>query len=118
MTTLEAVEAFICKRRSVSFVDLEKFVEAELGVPVKGDREIVFEEANVVLWAGVNAEFCNLIHRMKEGDQVEATPTELLVYLVDGKCLTYPLAKRPPKAGYKEPHWLPVVFNPKKGLLK
>jgi hypothetical protein len=93
---------------SVSFVEL---VNLEPGFA--GDLSISY--GTLVLWAGVSDRFIDALEECKP--LIEPTPTSVLVYWHDGAALGLPIAKRPPKNGYKEPHWAPVVWNLRKAAL-
>lgn len=42
----------------------------------------------------------------------ELEPCHLLIYLMDGAQVnSWPIAQRPPKGGYKKPHWSPCVVR-------
>ena len=92
----------------VSFPELERWL-ADRGVNVAGD--FALEPArNVILWGGVSKEFCDFFHELRP--HLDLAPcSSLLVYVVDGKLMRFPIAKRPPRNGYKEPHWLPVTLR-------
>jgi hypothetical protein len=111
--TAEAMEHYIVETGSVSLVELER-VAAEHLAEISGDVAWVSPDDNkVVLWAGMSQEFSDALGELCKRGNVEPQGTNYLVYLVDGKMLSYPIAKRPPKSGYKEEHWVPVVFNAK-----
>jgi hypothetical protein len=86
-------------------------LERCIGEPALGTMEISIAP-NVVIWAGVSPAFCEAVNIMKTGQRVSMRPSVPLVYFVDGKVLTYPLARRIPKGGYKSPRWIPAVWWP------
>lgn len=82
-------------------------------MPVEGTVAIEAPDCpNLLIWAGMSEELVGLLQKMGRAKLFHYEPTVLLVYLVDGKHLDLPIAKRPPKKGYKEPHWVPVVLKP------
>jgi hypothetical protein len=102
----------IRRDRYVSFVELARLLE-ERGVNAAG--EVSMQNAarpNLVLWAGMSEEFYACVDELLSSKLVELVPASPLSYLVDGGMLDLPLARRVPKAGYKEPHWACAVFNP------
>lgn len=115
-TTAQAEQAIDYIRRNghVSFPELQRFAESTLDIPVRGSYAL---EAvpNLILWADMSQEFVDLVHAIQATRKVDLNPTSLLVYAVDGGFLNLPLAKRPPKNGYKTPHWAPVVMHMKPG---
>lgn len=96
------------KRGGVSFVEIERlFDESE----IRGDYAIG-NPRNCVWWAGMSKELVDAISLCLGRGEIAAKPTDILVYLIDGKTMRFSLAKRPPAGGYKEPRWLPVTFDP------
>ena len=69
---------------------------------------------NVVVWTNLTLKgLCTLVH-LRRADVVELDPCPIFYYMMDGRLLTYPKAKRPPRHGYSKPHWLPTVVHLKK----
>jgi len=69
---------------------------------------------NLVLWAGMSSSLIEALNIIQP--QTELKPCHLLVYLADGRLLQMPIAKRHPKTGYAEPHWLPTVLVLRKAM--
>ena len=110
-TVVEAAYDYIRQSRNVSFVELARFLEGE-GMCTKGDLTLMAAVPHdLILWANMSDEFVDVVDALAECTDI--APTPVLVYLCDGGALKLPLAKRPPKGGYKRPHWCPVVFNVK-----
>lgn len=105
----EIIEIMREMKSGVSFVDLEN----RLGAKAKGDYQYEILP-NVVLWSGMSIEFASALRDERIRDALEIAPTPLLVYLADGKVLNLPIAKRPPRNGYREPHWAPVTLRLRK----
>jgi hypothetical protein len=93
----------------VSFAELETWL-AGRGIGTEGTFALE-PFPNVFLWGGVSEEFCGIVERLRP--HLDLKPASVLVYLADGKVPRLPLAKRPPRNGYKEPHWLPVTLRAK-----
>jgi hypothetical protein len=94
----------------VSMAELENWL-AGRGVNVAGEHSLEIAP-NTVLWAGVSEVFCDILDQLRPYlDLVPAS--SLLVYIADGKFLSLPIAKRPPKGGYRKRHWLPVTLRTK-----
>lgn len=94
-----------------SLVEAESFLASE-GLEVSGDREMFLERMNATLWQGVSEEFTEVIRRAVDTQRIHWYPTTPLVYAIDGRMLALPvIGGRPPKGGYRERRWLPVVFN-------
>jgi hypothetical protein len=94
----------------VSFVEMQR----ECGPESQGELGLGMgvEGTNVYLWAGCSELFIDAFSIAR--DSLDGTPTSLLIYLVDGQGLNWPLAMRVPKKGYKTPHWMPMSFKLKK----
>lgn len=93
-------------RNYITFVELSSWLEAR-GIEPKGDFEISLIP-NVVLWSGMSQAFCDVVEGVRPLTELHGST--VLVYLIDGGMLKMPIAKRPPKAGYKKPHWAPVTL--------
>jgi hypothetical protein len=78
---------------------------------LRGDIELSFEAVNGVLWAGMSQAFADALELLRSQGRVHVHGTSPLVYLIDGGMLRLPVAKRPPKGGYKQPHWVPVCLR-------
>jgi hypothetical protein len=64
---------------------------------------------NIVYWAYLSLEFTEAITQLEREEVIEYVPTLPLVYMVDGRVLSLPIAKR--VRAYKKPHWLPVCVR-------
>lgn len=98
--------ALIKKRTGVSFVEIEDYFE-EKGFEYRGSILICRNNENIVIWDGWNKKASDLIHELLESNLIRMTPTDELVYYVDGKILTLPIYRG--KRLFKQ--WLPVEFN-------
>lgn len=94
-----------------SFVEIEQALSAA-GFDPGGDLGIEHPKyANLFMWGGVSEPFLTALNELLRARLVHYRPTELLVYLADGKLLQMPQAVRPPKNGYREPHWVPTIID-------
>ena len=69
------------------------------------------EHSNIIYWefSKIGTKILvELLNDKKIGFKPITSDLERSVYLIDGAGLNLPIAKHPPKSGYKEPHWLPV----------
>ena len=108
-TIAECVE-YIRLNSHVTFVELERILKRR-GVQSQGS--LTWEMSgcpNMALWVGMSAEFCDVADAVLRTEHIELRSTVLLTYLIDGGLPQLPIAKRPPRNGYKELHWAPVVF--------
>ena len=89
----------------VTFAELQH----RYGTQAKGGHAIYLN--NIVLWVNLSEQLATAITSLLEEKSIHAHPASFLAYMVDGAYLTLPLAKHPPKRGYKKDHWLPVCFR-------
>ena len=103
-----SIYELVLSRRSVSFVELEKGIEG-----FAGEKAMILHGDgydNIVLWDGVSEEAAAALDELRSDGRIHFTPTNVLVYLIDGIVPDLPIAKSRRK--YKKPHWLPAVLNP------
>lgn len=93
----------------VSFVEVRDFLR-QRGIDTEGTFSLDYRP-NTLLWLGMSEPFVDVMADLLLTKRIKATPTSLLVYLVDGGVPQLPLARRITKRGYTKPHWLPVVFD-------
>lgn len=94
---------------AISFVELMR----RIGKEAEGDYSI-HSPKNCIWWTGVSKVFVEALEVCiwaRKTLTPLSDPANLLVYPADAKTFGLPLAKRPPKNGYKKPHWLPLVFE-------
>jgi len=108
----EKIYWYIKGKEFVTFIELGHF----LGDEMKGDRYLAFRGSNGIdlncwAWDGMNQKFINTIEEMVAKGYIYINGSTFLVYLFDGGGLRLPIGKKVPKKGYKEPHWIPVVFT-------
>jgi hypothetical protein len=68
-------------------------------------------DRNIVLWANLSDEVVDELADLVGNQVIEYSPTSYLVYLVDGRMLSLPIAKQP-RRHYKSLRWLPVTLGP------
>ena len=105
-------ECILRQRTGISFVEL---VDAA-GPDAVGDFCMSTQTArplNIFFWFNVSGEFSEAFANIRE--MIEIVPTSVMVYLIDGRVPSVPVAKRPRK--YKEPHWAPVTVKLKQAYL-
>lgn len=96
--------------QNVSVVEIRGVLD-ELGIPTNGQVALEFA-LNCFIWFGMSEEMAEILQALLRDEEVDIKQTCLLVYFCDGSVPNVPMAKRIPKAGYKKPRWIPVVFNP------
>jgi len=84
------------------------------GEQAKGDYQHHMPSMNIIFWPGMSEKFVEALEALSQSKpkRIHPHPSSLLVYLIDGGMLELPLARRPPKNGYKKPHWAPMSFRP------
>jgi hypothetical protein len=112
-TPREAAQAALLGRITrfpgTSFVELERVLD-RLDYPYEGDR-VLEVHGNIVLWSGWTDDAAELVLELARDGRVHFNPTSPLTYMADGKMLRLPIAKRPPKNGYKTPRWAPCTIE-------
>lgn len=64
---------------------------------------------NLCYWSGWNDQATELVNRILKHDHVKMHVSDLLVYYIDGKTLTLPIARV--QRSYQQLHWLPVTLS-------
>lgn len=108
-TLEDHVVAFIKERGGgVSFVELEREFPGEF----EGHEHALnlTDCDNVVLWQPVSPAMAGAINSASTNGRIVMKATQPIVYAIDGKMLTLPLASK--ARHYKAPRWLPVTFSP------
>lgn len=104
-----AILDYIKTHEGTSYVEIENLFN-KLGFKWEGDYCLCSEKnKNVIYWSGWNEEAVQILNELQEEGFIEKVPTEPLLYIIDGKSLNFPIVKS--FRQYKDPHWLPIVFN-------
>jgi hypothetical protein len=77
---------------------------------------ILDEEMNVAVGIDMRENVIGVISQLIYEKRIHPHLTSAIVYVMDGCNIGLPIAKRPPKEGYKELHWLPIVLNTRASL--
>ena len=106
-----ALLAYIRANDYVTYAEMPRVLSSFM--PVKGDLSAeVGHVPNLVLWVGMSQEWIQTLNELFTAGLIWRQPCPVLSYMVDGKVLTLPVAKRLPKGGYKTPHWGPTCYRP------
>jgi hypothetical protein len=110
MTLESTLLDYIRKYPGASYPNLQSAAE-QAGFDTRGDIVLAHGDfPTLIFWGGMSAAFAGAILSLLQSGLVKERPTCLLVYLVDGGLLKHPVATT--IKAYKEPHWLPTVFDP------
>lgn len=94
-------------KKCVSFVEIENYFD-EVGFNYHGNEQFVnSNNKNIVFWSDWNEIATKLLIDLLKDKIINMMPTDVLVYLADGKLLTLPVYED--DKPYEQ--WLPVVFN-------
>ena len=94
-----------------SLVEISNMLSAA-GFDPTGDVTITHpSDPNLIIWMGASDLLADVLNELVQARLVHYQDTNPLVYAYDGGGLTLPIANRPPRQGYKSPHWLPIVVN-------
>lgn len=100
---------YIIKKGNVSFVEIEELFE-DHSFNYKGEYALMYRKCKgIIIWNGWNNEAIDLISNLMQHKEIELDPCSIMIYLIDGQALKYPLVKS--FRSYKEDHWIPMVIN-------
>jgi len=71
---------------------------------------------NRVIWAGMPRPLIDAILALLDEGALAAVPGHVSAYKRDGRVLSLPVEKAPPRNGHAEPHWFPVLLRPIEAL--
>ena len=108
----EKILDYVRKNEGTSYVEIERIFE-ENSFDYKGNLETTAgkEYPNVILWSGWNKRAFDIIKELLSSGSVIRQPCQPIVYMIDGKMLTYPIQKS--SSSHNTPHWLPCAFSAK-----
>jgi len=110
----DTILALISSRQHVSFTELTRAIDG-----FKGDLMMLLgHDRNIVLWPWCSNAGIDALVELLSAKRIHLHPASDFTYMIDGDYPALPRVNRPPKEGYKEPHWFPVCFcdyphNPK-----
>lgn len=106
----DAVVAYVRHNDWVTYVELENRFAAFC--EVKGSYSVSpADDENTIIWANMAETWCKLLSKLRQEGRIFWHPSSAFVYMIDGGYLPLPIAKKPPKGGYKTLHWLPVCLR-------
>lgn len=95
------------RRDHVSFAQLQELPGFQDG---RGLAWTMAKRPTVVLWSGLRVEAYRALARLCDQDILVMEPVPVLVYAVDGRLPSLPVARQIARR-YRQPHWLPVAFR-------
>jgi hypothetical protein len=100
----DTIIAFVRERGHVSFAELLQHFRG-----AKGSLCLELTAWNWVLWDGLSEAMCAALKSDRVRAALVPEPCSVFVYLCDGLIPQLPIVSQ--KRKYRQPHWLPVVFN-------
>jgi hypothetical protein len=88
----------------VSFVELGQSIAG-----FAGERDCLLN-AHLIVWQGVSEAAITALNALQHSRQIVFLPCTALVYVIDGKTLRLPIAKRRDHP-YQRPAWYPVTLS-------
>ena len=111
----EAVIEYVTAKDWVTLAEIQEFLAPYM--EVKGEAQLsLVHDRNIILWAGMSEEFADFLHGLWGDPSLVLDACSPMAYMMDGGMLNLPIAKRPPKHGYKEPHWAPICLRPRSAV--
>jgi hypothetical protein len=101
---------FIVDWRTASFVEVCR----KFGGRFPDARKVSMSDdtdPNIILWSQIPEPIVDALVQLQVERRMEFRTASPLSYYIDGGAMGLPLVKRPPKQGYKKPHWLPVYLK-------
>src|SRR3712207_4402523 len=106
---------FVAAGDWVTLAEIEGFLSAYMDEDGDATRFLDYDR-NIVLWDGVSEDFARLVTELRDDPALTVDACSPWAYIMDGKSLKLPIAKRPPKHGYKKPHEAPVCLRPRSAV--
>lgn len=114
----QVIVDYVARVDWVSFAELPRGIantwKHEVPLPeLEGDSAIRWGEDSlgIVVWTGLSVILSEAIIALLLAKTLHLHPSQVLTYMIDGACLTLPIAKRIPKEGYRDLHWLPCTLR-------
>ena len=97
------------KSEGITFIEIENMFD-DNKIDYKGNSVVgPSRYKNIYYWINISDEFSDAIIELKEENKIKLSVCNVVVYLVDGKIIRFPLAKKPIQ--YEDPHWLPIIIK-------
>ncbi len=103
----QAVLAFVRERDFVTFAALHKHFAGDAREPTE-----IALPGNRVVWAGLPMPLVRAVLALLDEGALAAIPGTRAAYRRDGRVLSLPVEKAPPREPHAEPHWFPVLLRP------
>ncbi len=105
----QVIMNYIERNAGTTFAELERLFE-RYGYDYIGDHEYTAaDDPNHIYWLGWSSEYFSIMRELRQDGYIVMKPASTLIYMIDGKGLTFPVAKTERRK--KNPHWLPVSFS-------
>lgn len=101
-----AILTYVGQHPHSTLVELEDNIQGFKG----NDASWCSSDPNIILWHALSNVGVQAISGLFRDRQIVSEPCPLFIYIVDGRWPSLPIAKRRPKKGFKNPHWLPLAL--------
>lgn len=101
-----AILAYVKLHPHATIVELEDNVQGFKG----NDASWCKANSNLVMWDSLSFLGAQAISELGQARKIVLEPCDVLIYMMDGRWPSLPVAKRMPKSGYKSPHWVPLAL--------
>lgn len=122
MRMTDGLVGFIRQHGDLPFSGAVDWLCRDKGLDPSGDRELCSAtDSNVIFDAGLSRDAVRMARAILDDSRLSVRPLTtvlevLVIYGYDGsRMIELPLVQKPPKGGYRKPHWLAglVQVNPK-----
>jgi hypothetical protein len=101
-----AILAYVRLHPHATIVELEDNVQGFKGDDASWGKA----DSNLVMWDSLSFLGAQAISELGQARKLVLEPCDVLIYIMDGRWPTLPVAKRMPKGGFKSPHWVPLAL--------
>ncbi|HEY1444760.1 MAG TPA: hypothetical protein VGF51_07665 [Acidimicrobiales bacterium] len=114
---VDALAGFISQHGNMAFSGAVDWLCAQQGLDPHGEESLCLaSDTNIILDSGLNDHAIAMAKAILDDERLTLRPLTsfevLIVYGFDGsRMVGLPLAQRPPKDGYRKPHWLPALVD-------
>ena len=108
----DAVLDFVREHDYVTFAALHQHFAGDAREPTE-----IALPGNRVIWAGLPKPLIDAVLALLEQGRLASIPGNVAAYKRDGRVLSLPVERRPPREPHAEPHWFPVLLRDMQAVL-